>query len=88
MRTGEEVVQLYTHQVAASVKRPARELRGFQRISLNPKEKKAVTFTLPASELAFYDVTTKKFLVEPGAFDIMIGSSSDDIRLQAKLTVK
>jgi beta-glucosidase len=87
-RAGDEVVQLYVHDVEASVKRPARELRGFQRISLNSKEKKSVTFTLPASELAFYDVKTKKFVVEPGAFDIMVGSSSDDIRLQDKLLVK
>jgi beta-glucosidase len=87
-RAGDEVVQLYVRDVEASVKRPARELRGFQRVSLNPKEKKSVTFTLPANELAFYDVKTKKFVVEPGAFDIMVGSSSDDIRLQDKLLVK
>jgi beta-glucosidase len=86
-RAGEEVVQLYVHQEEASVKRPAKELRGFQRISLNPKEKKPVTFTLPASDLAFYDVKTKKFVVEPGAFDIMVGSSSAEIRLKDKLQV-
>jgi beta-glucosidase len=86
-RTGEEVVQLYVHEREASVKRPTKELRGFQRISLNPKEKKPVTFTLPASDLAFYDVKTKSFLVEPGDFDIMIGSSSEDIRLKEKVQV-
>jgi beta-glucosidase len=87
-RAGDEVIQLYVHDVEAGVKRPARELRGFQRISLNAKEKKSVTFTLPASELAFYDVKTKKFVVEPGAFDIMVGNSSEDIRLQDRLLVK
>ena len=69
------------------MKRPIKELRGFQRISLLPKEKKPVTFTLPASDLAFYDVTAKKFVVKPGAFDIMVGSSSEDIRLKAVLQV-
>jgi beta-glucosidase len=87
-RAGDEVVQLYVHDVEASVKRPIKELRGFQRVSLNPKETRQVTFTLPASELAFYDVKTKSFVVEPGAFDIMVGSSSQDIRLSGKLQVK
>jgi beta-glucosidase len=86
-RAGEEVVQLYVHEREASVKRPTKELRGFQRISLNPKEKKPITFTLPASDLAFYDVKTKKFVVNPGAFDIMVGSSSGDIRLKNILLV-
>jgi len=86
-RAGDEVVQLYVHQREASVKRPTRELRGFQRISLKPKQKTPVTFTLPAGDLALYDVKTKKFVVEPGAFDIMVGSSSGDIRLQDKLQV-
>jgi beta-glucosidase len=86
-RAGEEVVQLYVHAREASVKRPIKELRGFRRISLAPKEKKPVTFTLPASELAFWDVKTKQFAAEPGTFDIMIGSSSEDIRARDKLQV-
>ena len=87
-RAGQEVVQLYVHDVQASVKRPSRELRGFQRIRLAPKEEKSVTFTLAASDLAFYDVKTEKFVVEPGAFDVMIGASSEDIRLRGRLDVK
>jgi beta-glucosidase len=86
-RAGEEVVQLYVHEREASVKRPIKELRGFQRISLDPKEKKSVSFTLPTSDLAFYDVTAKKFVVKPGTFDIMVGSSSEDIRARDKLQV-
>ena len=86
-RAGDEVVQLYVHEREASVKRPIKELRGFQRISLDPKEKKPVSFTLPASDLSFYDVTTKQFVVKPGAFDIMVGSSSEDIRAKDKLQV-
>lgn len=87
-RAGDEVVQLYVHDVEASVKRPAAELRGFERISLAPGESKQVTFTLPAEKLAFYDLKTHGFLVEPGAFDIMVGAASDDIRATAQFDVK
>ena len=87
-RLGDEVVQLYVHAVNPSVKRPVKELRGFQRIGLAPKERRSVTFALPSSDLAFYDVQSKKFVVEPGTFDIMVGSSSADIRLKDKLQVK
>jgi beta-glucosidase len=86
-RAGQEVVQLYVHEREASVKRPIKELRGFQRISLDAKEKNAVTFALPAGDLAFYDIGTKKFVVKPGAFDILVGSSSEDIRLKDKVQV-
>jgi beta-glucosidase len=87
-RAGSEVIQLYVHDVEARVKRPAKELRGFERISLAPKQKWTVTFALPASELAFYDEKAKKFVVEPGAFDILIGASSEDIRLKTRLDVR
>ncbi|MEO5996586.1 MAG: glycoside hydrolase family 3 C-terminal domain-containing protein [Chitinophagaceae bacterium] len=84
---GDEVVQLYVHDVDASVKRPSKELRGFERVTLNPGETKTVTLTLPGDKLAFYDEKTHGFIVEPGAFDILLGSSSGDIRLKTKLTV-
>src|SRR5260370_16266305 len=87
-RAGDEVVQLYVHEVESSVKRPSKELRGFQRISLKPKEKKAVSFTLPAADLAFYDEKTKKFVVKPGAFGVMVGSSSEDIRWKGTIELK
>ncbi len=84
---GDEVVQLYVHDVVSSVKRPAKELRGFKRISLNPGEKQNLTFTIPADKLAFYDEKTHGFIVEPGMFDIMIGSSSEDIRASGQFEV-
>jgi beta-glucosidase len=84
---GDEVVQLYVHQVKSSVKRPAKELRGFQRVSLQPGEKKLVTFTLPAEKLAFWDEQTHGFVVEPGLCDVMIGASSADIRVQNQVEV-
>jgi beta-glucosidase len=84
---GDEVVQLYVHDVVASVKRPIKELRGFERITLKPGETKTVTITVPVEKLSFYDEKTHGFIVEPGMFDIMIGSSSEDIRLQDKIEV-
>jgi beta-glucosidase len=86
-RAGDEVVQLYVHQVKSSVKRPAKELRGFQRISLKPGEKQTVVFTLPAEKLALWDEKTHGFVVEPGAFDVMMGASSADIRLKDQVEV-
>ena len=81
------MVQLYVHQMKSKVKRPAKELRGFQRISLQPGGKRIVTFTLPAEKLAFWDEKTHGFLVEPGAYDIMIGASSEDIRVKEQVKV-
>jgi len=87
-REGNEVVQLYVHDVECSVKRPVKELRGFERISLKPGEKKTVTFTLLADALAFYDEKTKHdFVVEPGVFDVLVGSSSADIRAKGQIEV-
>jgi len=84
---GDEVVQLYVHDIVSRVKRPSKELRGFERVSLNPGQTKTVTLTLPAQKLAFYDEKSHDFMVEPGAFDLLIGSSSADIRLTTKLNV-
>lgn len=76
-RAGEEVVQLYIHDLYSTVTRPIKELRGFRRISLLPGERKRVEFTLPAERLGALD-ETMKFSVEPGDYEIMVGSSSDD----------
>jgi beta-glucosidase len=86
-RAGDEVVQLYVHQEKSNVKVPVKELRGFQRISLKPGEKQTVAFTLPAAKLAIWDETTHGFVVEPGAFDVMVGASSADIRLKDQIEV-
>jgi beta-glucosidase len=85
-RAGDEVVQLYVHDVVASITRPRRELKGFQRITLQPGEKKRVTFSMPVEMLAFYDVDMN-LIVEPGEFEIMVGASSEDIRLEGKVQV-
>jgi len=85
-RKGDEVVQLYLHDVVASVTRPLKELKGFKRITLEPKEKKTVTFVLTREQLSFLDQKMKS-VVEPGAFEVMIGSSSEDIRLKSSFEV-
>jgi beta-glucosidase len=86
-RKGAEVPQLYIHQVKSGVVQPMKRLRGFQRVSLEAGETKQVSFKLPVSQLSYYDVVTKKFVVAPGMFDVMIGSSSVDIRLRTQLQV-
>jgi beta-glucosidase len=86
-RAGDEVVQLYVRDVEASLKRPKRELRGFERVSLMPGETRTVSFWVPAEKLSFYDESKKAFVVEPGAFEIMVGSSSEDIRAKAQFDV-
>jgi beta-glucosidase len=83
---GDEVVQLYLHDVIASVTRPLKELKGFKRITLEPKEKKTVTFVLTREQLSFLDQKMKS-VVEPGAIEVMVGSSSEDIRLKSSFEV-
>jgi len=85
-RAGEEVVQLYINDVVSSVTRPVKELKGFQKIALGPGEKKTVRFTLTPEELAFYDQNMVR-RVEPGTFNVMVGSSSEQIRLKGSFEV-
>jgi beta-glucosidase len=83
---GEEVVQLYLHDPVASVTRPVKELKGFKRIALEPNEKKTVTFLVSKNELEFLDAVLKS-VVEPGVIEVMVGSSSEDIRAKSTLEV-
>jgi beta-glucosidase len=83
---GDEVAQLYIRDPIASVSRPIKELKGFKRITLEPGEKKRVTFTLSTDQLAFYD-RHMRLIVEPGLYEVMVGSSSEDIRLTGSFEV-
>lgn len=83
---GDEVVQLYMHDVVASITRPVKELKGFKRITLKTGEEKTITFKLSIDQLAFYDRDVK-LIVEPGILEVMIGSSSEDIRLKDNFEV-
>ncbi len=78
-RTGDEVVQLYIHQQVSSATRPVKELKGFQRVTLNPGESRTVTFTLTPEALRFWNIDMKR-VVEPGKFDIMAGPNSTDLK--------
>ena len=84
-RAGDEVVQLYVRDVAASVTRPVKELKGFERVSLRPGERRRVSFTLAPEHLGFYG-RDMRFVVEPGAFKIMVGTNSVEL-LEADLEV-
>jgi beta-glucosidase len=86
-RDGDEVVQLYIHNVESPVIQPKEQLRGFKRIHLKSGETQSVTLPLSVKNLAFWDDRTNKFFVEPGAFDIFVGSSSSDIKLKDKIEV-
>ncbi len=87
-RDGDEVVQLYVRDVESSVQQPLKQLKAFKRISLAKGETKTVTLPLPVKKLRFWDPGTRKYTVEPGLFDIMVGASSADIRLTGSLKVK
>ena len=85
-RTGKEVVQLYLRDKVASVSIPVKRLRGFKKIDLQPGEEKVVSFTLTPEDLKLWN-KNMEFVVEPGEFEIMIGSSADDIRVKKTFMV-
>lgn len=78
---GEEIVQLYLHDIVGSIVRPVIELKDFKKIALKAGESKTITFTIDAEKLSFFNQELK-WVAEPGEFDIMIGASSKDIRLK------
>src|SRR6476469_4855449 len=84
-RRGAEVVQMYIRDDYSSVTRPVKELKGFKKIWLDPGESQTVTFTIQPELLAFYD-KDMKWVVEPGDFTIMVGTSSNETGT-IKLTV-
>lgn len=85
---GKEVVQLYIGDESASVLRPLKELKGFEKISLKPGEEKTVKFTVKPDDLKFYDDKTGSWRAEPGKFKAYIGSSSTDIRATVPFELK
>ena len=84
--TGDEIVQLYVHDKYASTPRPCKELKGYQRLTLMPGEQASITFHLPVNQLAFYN-NDLQLVVEPGVIEIMVGSSSADIRLHGQFEI-
>ncbi|MEK6280999.1 MAG: glycoside hydrolase family 3 N-terminal domain-containing protein [Acidobacteriota bacterium] len=77
-RAGDEIVQLYIRDVAASMTRPVKELKGFQRVTLQPGQRTQVRFQLTREHLGFYN-RQMNFVVEPGEFKVMVGSNSEEL---------
>lgn len=86
-REGKEVVQLYVRDMISTVSTPIQQLKAFKKVNLKPGEKTMVSLELPISELALYDAYMKK-VVEPGEFEIQVGSSSDRIHFKNTIVVK
>lgn len=87
-RAGDEVVQLYVRHLHSTVERPAKELKGFRRITLQPGETQTVALPLPAAALAYWDADLGGWQVEADRVRVMVGASSADIRLAAELVVE
>jgi len=83
---GDEVVQLYLRDLVGSVTRPVKELKGFQRTTLKPGEKATVKFVVGPEQLAFANRRMER-VVEPGTFEVMVGGSSEDIKLTGSFEV-
>ncbi|OKP67378.1 glycosyl hydrolase [Paenibacillus sp. P3E] len=86
-RAGQEIVQLYVSDIESSFIRPLQELKGFQKVALQPGEAREVSFTLNKRAFAYYNVGLRDWHVESGTFRIGVGASSRDIRLNATLEV-
>lgn len=86
-REGKETVQLYVRDIYSSVSTPKQQLKGFSKVNLKPGESKVVEIKLPMKELALWNARMEE-VVEPGDFELQIGSASDDIKLREIVTVK
>ncbi|MHA1350327.1 MAG: beta-glucosidase family protein, partial [Promethearchaeota archaeon] len=84
-RSGAEIIQLYVQDIESSTDRPPKELKQFEKVNLEQNEKKTVEFNLRFSDFSFYDDSTHSWVVEPGTFNILIGSSSRAIHLQKEI---
>ena len=84
-RDGEEVVQLYASYPDSKVERPSKQLRAFKRIPIKAGESREVTLTVPKEELGYWNEGKQMFVVEPGTVKLLIGASSEDIRLEGKI---
>jgi beta-glucosidase len=87
-RAGKEIVQLYVKDVKSSVNRPEKELKGFEKVDLQPGEEKTVTFLLNKRAFAYYNVEMKDWHVETGEFEILVGESSQEIVLNESIVVQ
>jgi len=84
---GQEVVQLYVHDAETSVRRPVKELKAFAKVALGPRETRRVTLQLSERAFAYYHPVHARWVAEAGDFDLLVGASSADIRLRARVTL-
>ena len=87
-RAGSEVVQLYIHDVNSSVDRPKKELKGFQKVYLQPGENKEVSITINKEALSFYDESSSSWKAEAGKFEALVGNTSDNLKLKKVFELK
>lgn len=85
---GKEVVQLYSSKSDSKITRAAQELKGFQKTLVKSGSSETITIKVPVKELAYYDVTAKKWTVEPGKYTLKLGNSSRDIKKEVVVTIK
>lgn len=85
---GAEVVQLYIADPEASIDRPAKELKGFEKVFLKAGEKKTVTFEIDAEDLSYFDAEKHEWVAEPGEFQALLGSSSEDLKAMVSFQLK
>jgi beta-glucosidase len=86
-RKGDEVVQLYVRYPQSKVERPAKQLRGFQRITVEPGQTRTARITVHAADLAYWDVASHAWTVESGPVELLVGTSSRDSDLNLRKTV-
>jgi len=86
-RAGKEIVQLYVRDIESTVFRPEKELKGFEKVALQPGEETRVTLQLGSRAFAYYDPGLKGWQVESGEYEILVGASSQDIRLNATIDI-
>ena len=87
-KAGAEIVQLYIHDVKASVDRPYKELKGFQKVYLQPGESKDVNITINKDALSFYDEATASWKAEAGQFEALVGNAADNLKLKKAFSLK
>jgi len=87
-RAGQEVIQVYVHDVRPRLVRPEKELKAFAKVALKPGETKTVTFTLDREALSYYDPAVKRWVAGSGEFEVWVGSSSRDIHLKGRFNFK
>ena len=87
-REGEEVVQLYIHDIKTSLPKPDKELKGFQKVNLKPGESTELTFTINEQTLMFFDPGTQQWIAEPGFYVAFIGNSADNLPVKARFHLR